>query len=98
VRLFLATCIATAAVASLAAQPDPRIQIDKATGRAVGARETAPDALKAGLDGHEKIVIIDVREPAAFEKETLPGAINIPLEHLKERLKAFPKDTRLVFT
>jgi predicted sulfurtransferase len=98
VRVILATLVVAVASVTFAARPVPDIQIDKTTGRAVGAKETAPDDLKARLDGHEKVVIIDVRDQAAFEKETLPGAIHIPLENLKEKLKAFPKDTLLVFT
>ena len=39
-----------------------------------------------------------MRDKASFEKETLPGAINIPLEDLKAKLAAFPKDMLLVFT
>ncbi len=97
-RIALTVLIAAGAVLSLAAQTDPRIQIDQATGRAVGAKETAPEDLKARLDRHDKVVIIDVRDEAAFEKETLPGAIHIPIEDLKARLAAFPKDTLLVFT
>jgi len=96
----IATAVALIACsAGLAwAQPDPRIVVDPKTGRAVGARETDPGELSSKLAGHGKVVIVDVREPAQFEKETLPGAINIPLEQLKERLKEFPKDTVFVFT
>jgi hypothetical protein len=97
-RIALTVLIAAGAVLSLAAQTDPRIQIDQATGRAVGAKETAPEDLKARLDRHDKVVIIDVRDEASFEKETLPGAIHISLEDLKARLAAYPKDTLLVFT
>jgi rhodanese-related sulfurtransferase len=39
-----------------------------------------------------------VRPPDAFEKETIPGAINIPLAELDKRLSEFSKDTTLVFT
>lgn len=35
---------------------------------------------------------------ASFQKETLPGAISIPLEELEEHLKKIPKDAELVFT
>ena len=80
------------------AQPDPRVVVDPNTGRAVGARETDAKALKTKLGEHGAVVIVDVRDPAAFETETLPGAINIPLEKLKERLRDFPKDTVFVFT
>ena len=34
-------------------------------------------------------MIIDVRPPASFEKETIPGAINIPLDELE---RSFEKD------
>ncbi len=97
-RLALSVLLAAGALVALAAQSDPRIQIDQATGRAVGAKETAPEDLKAKLDRHDKVVIIDVRDEASFEKETIPGAIHIPLENLKARLAAYPKDTLLVFT
>lgn len=76
----------------------PRFPVDPATGRAIGATETAPDAVKQALDAGQKIVIIDVRPAAAFEKETIPGAINIPLSQVESRLPEFSKDTTLVFT
>jgi rhodanese-related sulfurtransferase len=44
------------------------------------------------------VIIIDVRSPATFEKETIPGAINIPLAELEEYLKKISKDTFIVFT
>ncbi len=78
--------------------PQPRYPVDPATGRAIGATEMAPDLVKQALDQGQKIVIIDVRPAEAFEKETLPGAINIPLAELEKRLPEFSKDTTLVFT
>jgi rhodanese-related sulfurtransferase len=50
------------------------------------------------MDGRAKMLLIDVREPDEFAKETIKGAINIPLGQLEGRLKDFPKDTILVFT
>ncbi len=79
------------------AQP-PRFPVDPANGRAIGATEIAPDAVKQALDQGQKIVIIDVRPAAAFEKETIPGAIHIPLAEVESRLPEFTKDTTLVFT
>ncbi len=76
----------------------PRYPVDPATGRAIGATEIAPDAVQQALASGQKIVIIDVRPAAAFEKETLPGAINIPLAEVESRLAEFGKDTTLVFT
>ena len=43
-------------------------------------------------------MIIDVRQPASFEKETIPGAINVPLDELETYLKKISKDTYIVFT
>ena len=98
-RVIVTAVALLACSAGLAsAQPDPRVVVDPKTGRAAGAREADPQELQTKLAGHARIVIVDVRDPAAFEKETLPGAINIPLEKLKERLKDFPKDTVFVFT
>ena len=54
--------------------------------------------VKKLLDLNGKVMVIDVREPDAFEKETIKGAINIPLGQLESRLKDIPKDTTLVFT
>jgi 3-mercaptopyruvate sulfurtransferase SseA len=98
-RVIVTAVALLACSAGLAsAQPDPRVVVDPKTGRAVGARETDPKELNAKLGGHAGVVIVDVRDPAEFEKETLPGAINIPLDKLKARLKDFPKDTLFVFT
>jgi 3-mercaptopyruvate sulfurtransferase SseA len=98
-RVIVAAVALLACSAGLvSAQPDPRVVVDPKTGRAVGARETDPKDLSSKLAGPARVVIVDVRDPAEFEKETLPGAINIPLDKLKERLKDFPKDTVFVFT
>ena len=43
-------------------------------------------------------MIINVRRPANFAKETIPGAINVPLEQLEGYLKKISKDTYIVFT
>lgn len=76
----------------------PRYPVDPATGRAIGATEIAPDAVQQALASGQKIAIIDTRPAAAFEKETIPGAINIPLAEVESRLHEFSKDTTLVFT
>ena len=43
-------------------------------------------------------MIIDVRPQANFEKETIPGAINVPLEQLEGYLKTISTQTYIVFT
>ena len=80
------------------AQQQPRSPVDPQTNWAIGAKRTPADELKKQLDTGSKVLIIDVRGPASFAKETLPGAINIPLDELEGHLKKMSKDTFLVFT
>ena len=84
-------------ICSFAAQAQPRYPVDPKTNRAVGAKPKLADELKKELDAG-KILIIDVRAPEQFQKETIPGAINIPLEVLEGHLKKLAKDTYIVFT
>ena len=76
----------------------PQVEVDPQTGRAVGAREMQPDRLRELINQKAKTIIIDVRDEAQFQKETIKGAIHIPLSELEARLKEIPKDTILVFT
>ena len=93
-----------AAILSLAARQapqetaKPQVAVDPQTGRAVGAKEMAPEALKALVDRHAPVIIIDVRDEAQFAQETIKGAVHIPFAELEARLKDIPKDTTLVFT
>ena len=75
-----------------------QIEVDAKTGRAVGAREMAPDELRKLIEQKAKTIIIDVRDEAQFEKETIKGAVHIPFADLEARFKDIPKDTTLVFT
>jgi 3-mercaptopyruvate sulfurtransferase SseA len=85
--------------ASLAlAQQQRRYPVDPDTKWATGAKQKTADELKKQLAAGTEVLIIDVRSPASFEKETLPGAINIPLDQLGGYLATIPKDKTLVFT
>jgi 3-mercaptopyruvate sulfurtransferase SseA len=91
--------IVFAATLSLAlAQDEQRFPVDPQTGRAIGAKEISPDELKKYIDKKTKSLIIDVRDHDAFAKQTIKGAINIPLDQLKANLANIPKDTALFFT
>ena len=79
------------------AQQQPRYPVDSQTGRAVGAKQLPADELKRHLDAHNKVLIVEVREPGKFN-ESIPGATNIPFDQLEGRLNSVPKDTYLVFT
>ena len=83
--------------ASFAAQSQPRYPVDPKTNRAVGAKPKPANELKKELYVG-KFLVIDVRAPEQFQKETIPGAINIPLEELEGHLKNLAKDTYIVFT
>ena len=98
--MILATLFACATLqGALQATPaQPRYAVDPETGRAVGATEMAPESLRLALHEGRNVYIIDTRPAEAFEKETLPGAVNIPLAELDARLAAYPKDALLVFT
>ena len=82
---------------AFAAQAQPRYPVDPQTKWAVGAKQTPADELKKRLDAG-KMLIIDVRAPEQFHKETIPGAINIPLGELEGHLQKMAKDTYIVFT
>ena len=89
--------ILSAAVRAVA-QGESKFPVDSRTGRAIGAKEISPEELKRLFDSKGKTLIIDVRDFSFFEKETIPGAIHIPLDRLKSRLREIPKDTTLAFT
>ena len=83
--------------ASLAlAQQQPRYPVDPDTKWATGAKQKAAAELKKQLAAGTEVLIIDVRAPASFE--SLPGAINVPLDQLGAYLPTIPKDKVLVFT
>ena len=84
-------------VTSSFAQQQRRYPVDPQTKWAIGAKPTPADELKKQLDSGTTM-IIDVRQPASFEKETIPGAINIPLAELEGHLKEMSKNTFIVFT
>lgn len=54
-----------------------------------------PKQLKAQLAATAPLVL-DVRSPAEFEAGQIAGAINIPIEELRERIQELPKDKPIV--
>jgi hypothetical protein len=80
------------------AQTVREITVDPQSGRAIGAKEMSPDELRGHIDKKTKLLIVDVRDPEEFEKETIKNAVNIPIGRLEARLKDIPRDTMLVFT
>jgi 3-mercaptopyruvate sulfurtransferase SseA len=84
-------------VAASFAQQQRRYPVDPQTKWAIGAKPTPADELKKQLDSGT-VMIIDIRQPASFEKETIPGAINVPLDQLENYLQKISKETYIVFT
>lgn len=85
-------------VAQVSSGQQTQFPTDPKTGRALGAKQTSPEDLRRLIDKNTKTLIIDVRDAEEFEKETIKGAVNIPLAQLEPKLKDIPKDTTLVFT
>lgn len=73
---------------------DPPQVCDAATLARV--RRLAPVELRARLDAGP-LFLIDVREPREFAAGHLPGAVNIPLGELRERLGEIPAGAEPVF-
>ena len=48
------------------------------------AFETDSWDLKVALDSGENVVVIDARSPEAFQREHIPGAINIPYRKMSD--------------
>lgn len=49
-------------------------------------------SLKKKIDGHEKMTILDVREPAEYAFGHIPGAKHIPLGELEKRFEELNRD------
>lgn len=54
-------------------------------------RETLLERVRQGL-----VTVIDVRPPEEFQAGHLPGAINLPLKELEERLQELPRGQEVV--
>lgn len=55
------------------------------------------DVHDAMTNGPQDFVLVDVRGPAVFEKEHIPGAVNLPYGRMVERnLAEYPDDTLFV--
>lgn len=57
-----------------------------------GLKNLMPDQFQDELQGNHHKIIIDVREPVEVKQGYIPGAINIPLSQMKNRIGEIPKD------
>lgn len=51
----------------------------------------------SSLNQNEDIFLVDVRQPESFETRHLPGAVNFPLDSVRDNLSSFPHDKKIVF-
>ena len=54
-----------------------------------------PDDVRTGLEA-ERLRLVDVREPGAYEAGHIPSAANVPFELLEQRIGAIPRDRAIV--
>jgi rhodanese-related sulfurtransferase len=85
-RLTILAAIVSLSLASIAAAQAmrnvPRISIDD---------------VKA-LMAKKQVVLIDVRDPQSFAEGHMPGAINVPFDHIPNHVEAWKKEKRLLVT
>lgn len=62
------------------------------------AFETDSWDLKVAVESGENVVIIDARSPEAYQKEHIPGAINIPHRRMSVESTKHLNKTALVVT
>jgi 3-mercaptopyruvate sulfurtransferase SseA len=96
--LWCVPMIAVIALSVFAGEPSLPYPADPETRKAVGAKEMTAAELKKKIDAGEQVLVIEVRDTSAYEKETIPGAIHLPFAHLQDALQEIPKDRMLVFT
>lgn len=49
-------------------------------------REVDPEAVASKLEDDEDVTVVDIRSPADYERGHVPGAINVPLPELPQRV------------
>jgi rhodanese-related sulfurtransferase len=74
--------VSTVVVAGQAMRNVPRISIDD---------------VKA-LMAKKQVVLIDVRDPQSFAEGHMPGAINVPFDHIPNHVDQWKKEKRLLVT
>jgi hydroxyacylglutathione hydrolase len=72
-------------MAALAARPDLVSQTERVT-----AREVAEELASA-----DPPLVLDIRNPGEWEAKRIPGSVNIPLNHMQERLAEIPRGRRV---
>lgn len=61
-----------------------------------GTERTVPAELAADLASANPPMVLDVRAPKETQAKRIEGSVNIPLNHLEERLQELPHEKRIV--
>ncbi len=80
--VFLLLPLLLAPAAGQAMRNVPRIAIDEVKA-----------LMKTG-----QVLLIDVRDPQSFAEGHMPGAINVPFDHIPEHVEAWKRESRLLVT
>ena len=86
-RFFAAVLVATAMLwAAPAPADDPEVP----------EKYVSVDEAKALVDKRQRVVFIDVREKPQYDDLHIKGAVNIPLDSMRGRLREIPRRELLV--
>jgi membrane protein DedA with SNARE-associated domain len=66
--------------------------------RKIRIARITPEELKSKLDGHEDLMLVDLRDPLDFEAEPsiIPGALHMTTEELEERHHEISREREIV--
>jgi rhodanese-related sulfurtransferase len=48
--------------------------------------EISPEQLAAELENGEEPLVVDIRQPGAFDREHIPGSVNVPFPRLPQEV------------
>ena len=65
-------------------------------GAAAGERISATDYKARFVDGKEAHTLVDVRSPGEFNSGYIPGAINVDVQELPQKMARIPKNKPVV--
>lgn len=65
-------------------------------GKSASVRTLNSAEFRSEMEQSKSKLLIDVREPAEYKSGFIPGAVNIPLSQLEQRISDIPKDRDLL--
>jgi rhodanese-related sulfurtransferase len=100
-RLVILLTVLTLALAGIAgcANPAPAPQAaaqESGAEQVVNQKITPADFKATFVDGGAEHLLVDVRTAEEFATGHIPGAVNIPVQELQQRLEEIPQDTAVV--